>query len=61
MGTPKLETIKKFVRAGEDAGFTVEQMIDLLRKGLSVETLMDMIEWQLSRPTGALRSWRWIM
>jgi hypothetical protein len=48
MAKPSLATIEKLVMAGEDAGYTVEQMIDLLRKGLSLETLMDMIEWRLS-------------
>ena len=61
MAAPKPEMIKKFVQAGENAGFTVQQMIDLLRKGLSVKTLMDMIEWRLSKPIEAPRSSRWIM
>ena len=61
MRVPKPETIKKFVQAGEDAGLTVDQMIDLLRRGLSVDTLMDMIEWRLSKPIEAPRSSRWIM
>ena len=29
--------------AGEQAGFSLEQMIDLLNQGLSVETLLDLI------------------
>jgi len=61
VAVPKPETIKKFVQAGEDAGLTVEQMIDLLRKGLTVETLMDMIEWRLSKPIEAPHTPRWIM
>ncbi len=33
--------------AGEQAGFSLEQTIDLLNQGLSVETLLDLIFWRL--------------
>jgi hypothetical protein len=42
-----MTTIKKFVLAGEQAGFTVEQMIQLLQTGATVETLLSMIESRL--------------
>jgi len=35
--------ISKLAAAGEQAGFTLEQMIDLLDHGLEVETLQDLI------------------
>jgi hypothetical protein len=36
--------IGKLAHAGEQAGFTVEDMIRLLNAGLSVEALLDLIE-----------------
>jgi len=41
-------TICKIAVAGERAGFTVEQMIELLNNGLDVPTLVSMIEWKLN-------------
>jgi hypothetical protein len=35
--------ISKLAAAGEQAGFTLEQMIELLDRGLEVETLLDLI------------------
>ena len=39
--------IGKLAIAGEQAGFTVEQMIDLLNSGIAVETLIELIAWRL--------------
>ena len=39
MESPKLATIEKLVKAGEQAGLTVDQMIDLLRAGVGVGTV----------------------
>ena len=39
--------IGKLAIAGERAGFTIEQMIDLLNSGLAVETLLELIAWRL--------------
>jgi hypothetical protein len=39
--------ISKLAMAGEQAGFTIEQMIDLLNSGLAVETLIELIAWRL--------------
>ena len=39
--------ISKLAIAGEHAGFTLEQMIELLNDGLSVATLLDLIAWRL--------------
>jgi hypothetical protein len=35
--------ISKLAAAGEQAGFTLEQMIDMLDTGLEVETLLELI------------------
>lgn len=44
-----ISAINKLAVAGEQAGFTLEQMIQLLDGGLSVETLLDLIAWSLER------------
>ena len=55
MARPALVTaIRKLAIAGEQAGFSLEQMIDLLNAGLSVETLLDLIAWRLEGTQWAL-------
>ena len=44
------ESIAKLAIAGQQAGFSVEQMIHLLNDGLKVATLLDLITWRLDRP-----------
>jgi hypothetical protein len=39
--------IGKLAIAGEQAGFSLEQMIELLDQGLTVETLLDLNSWRL--------------
>jgi hypothetical protein len=39
--------IRKLALAGEKAGFTVEEMIELLNTGVSVETLLNLICFRL--------------
>ena len=39
--------ISNLAVAGEQAGFTLEQMIELLNEGLSVTTLLDLIVCRL--------------
>ena len=46
--------IGKLAMAGEQAGFTIEQMIDLLNSGLAVETLLELIAWRLEGSQSAL-------
>ena len=41
----------KLAIAGEQAGFSLEQMIELLDGGLTVETLLDLICWRLADGT----------
>jgi hypothetical protein len=41
-------TIEKLARAGERAGFPVEEMIEMLNAGVSIGALLDMISYSLS-------------
>jgi len=51
MATPSLvRAIGKLAAAGERAGFTLEEMIQLLDSGVSVETLMELITGRLEDP-----------
>jgi len=56
-----MTALEKLVRAGEQAGFSVEQMIQLLQTGASVETLLSLIELRLSPATASLHSSHWFM
>jgi hypothetical protein len=56
-----MRAIEKLVRAGEQAGFSVEQMIQMLQTGVDVEALLQMIERRLSPPSAKQRSSRWVM
>jgi len=40
--------IEKLARAGEQAGFRVEEMIEMLNAGVSIGSLLDMISCSLS-------------
>jgi len=42
--------IAKLATAGQQAGFSLEQMIRLLDAGLGVEGLIDLIAWRLEQP-----------
>jgi hypothetical protein len=56
------QAIEKLARVGEQAGITVEDMIQILNAGVSVETLLDLIERSLQAPReGTRRSSRWII
>jgi hypothetical protein len=57
---PIQRAVAKLVLAGEQAGFSVEQMIQLLGTGTSVETLLHWIERGRSAPV-VPTSLRWIM
>jgi len=58
---PLMTAIAKLVVAGEQAGFTVEQMIQLLQTGASIEALLDLIELRLFPRVATLSSSRWVM
>jgi hypothetical protein len=65
VATPSIAaSVFKLAIAGEQAGFTVEQMIELLNAGLTVEALLGLIESRLNNGAAAtpeLRSSRWVM
>jgi hypothetical protein len=56
-----LSGMQKLVLAGQQAGFTIDQMIDLLNAGLTVETLLDLIELRLSSTPSTSSSSRWVI
>jgi hypothetical protein len=61
MENPSLvRAISKLAAAGEQAGFTLEQMIELLDRGLEVETLLDLICMRLCGVPSACTS-NWVM
>jgi hypothetical protein len=43
----RVNAIRKLALAGEQAGFSLGQMIQLLNSGMSVEALLDLITWRL--------------
>jgi hypothetical protein len=53
--------IFKLAIAGEQAGFTIEQMIWLLNVGITVESLLRRIEWRFASPETDARSSRLVM
>jgi hypothetical protein len=65
MATPSVATsVFKLALAGEQAGFTVEQMIEFLNAGITVEVLLRIIEWNLTHASidpSHLRSSHWVM
>ena len=62
MATPSLAaSLFKLSIAGEQAGFTVEQMIWLLNSGMTVAGLLWLIEWRLRCIEEEARSPRWLM
>lgn len=65
MASPPFIAVAKLAIAGEQAGFTIEQMIQLLNDGLSVESLLNLIQSSLDRQkqTTALpaSSSRWVV
>jgi hypothetical protein len=57
--------ISKLAAAGERAGFTLEQMIDMLDHGLEVETLLELICLRLNpaatTPDHVVSQCHWVM
>lgn len=39
--------VERLAIAGQQAGLSVEQMIDLLNDSMAVDTLLDLIDWRL--------------
>ena len=63
--TRLVTAIEKLAIAGKQAGLSVEQMIQLLNDGLTVETLLELISWRLCEirnpATSAVGSSRWVV
>jgi hypothetical protein len=63
--TSLMIAIRRLAIAGEQAGFTLEEMIELLSEGLSVENLFDLISLQLAETETPIasrpRSSAWIV
>jgi len=49
----QVNAINKLAMAGQQAGFTIDQMIELLNCGLSVEGLLELIMWRLDSSQGS--------
>ena len=46
----QLSGIARLAKAGQQAGFPVEQMIGLLNAGIGVKGLAELIAWRLDQP-----------
>jgi hypothetical protein len=44
-----LGAVGKLARAGQQAGFSIEEMIEMLNSGISVEKLLNLITYRLSQ------------
>jgi hypothetical protein len=53
--------ISKLAVAGEQSGFSLEQKIQLLDSGLSVESLIELIAWRFEHPRPLSVSSCWIV
>ena len=58
----QVNAIRKLAVACEQAGFTLDQMIQLLNSGMSVVTLLDLISWRLGPSQNSFESFlsRWV-
>ena len=54
------QSVYKLAIAGEQAGFSVECMIQMLNAGITVEALLDLIGWRLRDAVPEGRSSRWL-
>jgi hypothetical protein len=64
MDVSTMRAVSKLAMAGEQAGFTLEEMIDMLKSGISVIGLLDIIVERLypeMLPPRVCGSSRWIM
>lgn len=53
--------IERLVQVGQQAGISVEQMIQILNAGGSVETLLDIIDKRLQTPREFIGYSRWVI
>jgi hypothetical protein len=57
-----VRAVERLAEAGEQAGFSVEGVIRMLNAGLTVATLLDIIDRSIqASPLETARSSRWIM
>jgi hypothetical protein len=59
-----LSGVEKLAVAGQQAGFSIEQMIGFLSAGMAVATLLDLISWRLEQPqpmVPVLSSSHWVV
>ena len=54
------QAVCKLAIAGEQAGFSLEQMIEMLNAAITVETRLHFIEWRLGEVGSPPRSSRWV-
>jgi hypothetical protein len=55
-------SVYRLAMAGEEAGFSLDDMIQLLNAGLTVLALLNLIEWRLGQAeSGAPSATRWLM
>ena len=54
-------TVEELAIAGERAGFSSQSMIFMLNAGISVATLIQLIQWGLKNSEPTERSSRWVM
>ena len=53
----RVNAVQKLAIAGEQAGLSLEQMIQLLISGMSVVALLDLINWRLDHPLQQSTGW----
>jgi hypothetical protein len=53
--------IERLAAAGEEAGISVEQMIQILNVGVSVEDLLDIVDKKLQAPREFIGYSRWVI
>ena len=49
------DSFEKLAMVGQQAGFTVQQMIDLLNSGVTVDTLLNLFVWRIDAMTRDLK------
>ena len=49
------DSVEKLAMVGQQAGFTVQQMIDLLNSGVTVDTLLNLFVWRIDAMTRDLK------
>lgn len=60
-GRSRHRAIERLVAAGEQAEINVEQMIQILNAGVSVEDLLDVIDMRLQTPREFIGYSRWVI